>query len=143
MKTSTIHLIWRMAVCWLLFTTLMSPGFTPPARAALLSQEPIPTGGNGIAAVGDHLVTNFSLNPSTPNVLSNNTDVIVSFSYVTTQAGGVRIWARPFTNGAALAELCGWRLAPLSHWLRRRHKLFHHLVRNSRGGSDPRSNVGC
>lgn len=52
------------------------------------------------AMAAGHSVTNISFNPSTPNILVNNKDVKVSFSYATTQAGGVRIHARPFVGGA-------------------------------------------
>jgi hypothetical protein len=53
-----------------------------------------------LAAAGDHLVTNISLGPDTPNILRFNQNVNLTFSYSTTEAGGVRIFARPFSNGA-------------------------------------------
>lgn len=57
--------------------------------------------GPSVSAAG-HSVTKVSLNPPTPNVLVHNQDVTVSFSYATTQPGGVRIFARPMV-GASLA----------------------------------------
>jgi hypothetical protein len=51
------------------------------------------------AAAGDHLVTNIALGPDSPNILVNGQDVNLSYTYSTTQAGGVRIFARPFSNG--------------------------------------------
>ena len=44
-------------------------------------------------------MTQIALTPRTPNVLQLNDQVTFSFSYNTTEAGGVRIFARPFTNG--------------------------------------------
>jgi hypothetical protein len=48
-----------------------------------------------------HSVTRISLTPPTPNILTHGQRVTISFSYATTQPGGVRIFARPFTAGAA------------------------------------------
>jgi hypothetical protein len=53
-----------------------------------------------VSAAG-HSVTGITFNPPTPNVLVHNQKVTISFSYATTQAGGVRIFARPFTGTAA------------------------------------------
>ena len=55
--------------------------------------------GPSVWAAG-HSVTKVSLNPPTPNVLVHNQDVTVSFSYATTQSGGVRIFARPFVGAS-------------------------------------------
>jgi hypothetical protein len=56
---------------------------------------------NASAAIGaSNLVTDVSLRPDTPNIVANGQNVTVSFKYKTNQAGGVRIWARPFTNNA-------------------------------------------
>jgi len=54
----------------------------------------------GVGAAG-HSVTNITLNPRTPHFLVHNQRVTVSFSYSTTQPGGVHIYARPFTKGSA------------------------------------------
>jgi hypothetical protein len=98
MRTRFKSTIWRFTLYLLLFTLV----FTPPAglsvRAAPTGQEATP---EVVAAPGDHLVTNISLIPDTPNILSFNQRIVVSFSYSTTDPGGVRIFARPFTNGAA------------------------------------------
>ncbi len=40
------------------------------------------------------------MTPSTPADLAFNERVEISFNYTTDQAGGVRIFARPFTNGS-------------------------------------------
>ena len=48
-----------------------------------------------------HSVSRITLTPPTPNILVHGQRVTISFSYATTQAGGVRIFARPFTGGAA------------------------------------------
>ncbi len=53
-----------------------------------------------IEAPGDHLVTNISLSPDSPNIFRTNQDINLTFDYITNQVGGVRIWVRPFTNGA-------------------------------------------
>jgi hypothetical protein len=45
-------------------------------------------------------VTNVTLNPATPNLLALGQNVNLTFDYTTSVAGGVRIFARPFTNGA-------------------------------------------
>lgn len=55
--------------------------------------------GPSVLAAG-HSVTNVTLNPPTPNILVHNQNVTVSFSYATTQPGGVRIFARPFAGGS-------------------------------------------
>jgi hypothetical protein len=52
------------------------------------------------AMAAGHSVTNVSFKPSTPNILVNNKDVSISFSYATTQVGGVRIHVRPFVGNA-------------------------------------------
>jgi hypothetical protein len=57
----------------------------------------------GLAAAGNALgagnsVTNFTLSPATPNILRNNDYVTVTFSYTTTEPGGVIIFARPITG---------------------------------------------
>jgi hypothetical protein len=55
--------------------------------------------GPSVAAAG-HSVTKVTLNPPTPNILLHNQNVTVSFSYATTQPGGVRIFARPFVGAS-------------------------------------------
>ena len=52
------------------------------------------------AVAAGHSVTKVTLDPPNPNVLLHNQNVKVSFSYATTQAGGVRIFARPFVGNA-------------------------------------------
>jgi hypothetical protein len=47
-----------------------------------------------------HLVTQINFAPRTPNLLTFNQNVTISFAYNTTEAGGVRIFARPFTGNA-------------------------------------------
>jgi hypothetical protein len=47
-----------------------------------------------------HSVTKITFSPPTPNILLHNQRVTLTFSYATTQPGGVRIFARPFTGGA-------------------------------------------
>jgi hypothetical protein len=47
-----------------------------------------------------NLVTNLDFTPDTPDALAFNQDVDFTFNYSTRHVGGVRIWARPFTNGA-------------------------------------------
>lgn len=47
-----------------------------------------------------HSITNITLNPPTPNVLLHNQRVTVSFSYRTTEPGGVRIGVAPFVRGS-------------------------------------------
>lgn len=53
----------------------------------------------GVAAAG-HSVTKVTFNPPTPNILLHNQRVTLSFSYATTQPGGVRIFARPFVGNS-------------------------------------------
>ena len=52
-----------------------------------------------VSAAG-HSVTRITFTPPTPNVLLHNQRVTLSFSYATTQAGGVRIFARPFVGNS-------------------------------------------
>lgn len=51
-----------------------------------------------IAASASNLVFQLRLAPDTPNILKFGQNVTVSFKYDTNQAGGVRIFARPFTG---------------------------------------------
>jgi hypothetical protein len=46
-----------------------------------------------------HVVYNLDLSPDTPDVLAFDQDVDLTFDYLTRNQTGVRIWARPFTNG--------------------------------------------
>ena len=55
--------------------------------------------GPSVSAAG-HSVTKVTLNPPTPNVLVHNQNVTVSFSYATTEPGGVRIFARPLVGAS-------------------------------------------
>ena len=64
----------------------------------LLSLATLSAGPN-VSAAG-HSVTKVTLNPPTPNVLVHNQNVTVSFSYATTEPGGVRIFARPFVGAS-------------------------------------------
>lgn len=57
-------------------------------------------GGSSSGSHANHTVTITNLNPASPGFLSLNQDVTISFSYTTTEAGGVRIFIRPFTGGA-------------------------------------------
>ena len=47
-----------------------------------------------------HSITNIVLSPTSPATLLPQGDIDITFDYATTEAGGVRIWARPFTNGS-------------------------------------------
>lgn len=51
-------------------------------------------------ASAEHLVSQITLSPATPNILKFGDNVNISFSYNTTQAGGVRIFPRPMTGNA-------------------------------------------
>jgi hypothetical protein len=51
-------------------------------------------------AAAVHSVTKITFSPSTPNILLHNQRVTLSFSYATTQPGGVRIFARPFVGNS-------------------------------------------
>ncbi len=71
--------------------------------SSAISDEVQPVGEINEAAVevlasAPNLVTNISLSPDTPNILAFGNDFTVSFNYVTNQAGGVRIFARPMTG---------------------------------------------
>ena len=48
----------------------------------------------------DHRVTQLGIAPRTPNILPFNKNVTVSFSYQTSEPGGVLIIARPFSGAA-------------------------------------------
>jgi hypothetical protein len=79
----------RRVIRWLpvafAFCTLLVPAWLPAATQA---------------ASANHLTTQITLTPRTPDVLRLNENVNLSFSYTTNQAGGVRIYARPYTRGA-------------------------------------------
>jgi len=59
--------------------------------------------GPRVVAAG-HSVTNITLNPPTPNILVHDQRVTLSFSYATTQPGGVLIFARPSSGGSLTPE---------------------------------------
>jgi hypothetical protein len=63
---------------------------------ALLLSAAVPTA--ALAASAAHVVTQVSLSPRTPNVLKDHQIVTISFNYNTTEAGGVRIFARPYSG---------------------------------------------
>ncbi|HLB72430.1 MAG TPA: hypothetical protein VJJ98_00270 [Sedimentisphaerales bacterium] len=56
-------------------------GFTPKAEAA-------------------NQVSNINMTPSSPDALHNSDHVDIRFSYTTDEAGGVRIYVLPYTNGS-------------------------------------------
>lgn len=51
-----------------------------------------------IAVAADNLVSQLTFTPATPNILKFNQNVTVNFTYDTNEAGGVRIFARPFSG---------------------------------------------
>lgn len=57
-------------------------------------------GGSSSGSHANHTVTISNLNPASPAFLSLNQDVNISFNYSTTEAGGVRIFIRPMTEGS-------------------------------------------
>jgi hypothetical protein len=69
---------WKRATCLILLFASLSIGST--------------------ATGAGHSVTDFTLSPATPNILANNKYVTITFSYSTTQPGGVIIFARPMTG---------------------------------------------
>ncbi len=72
----------------------VSPGMPAASEPSMAEPQLVP------AAPGDHLVTNIDLTPDSPNILRTNQHVTFTFNYISNQPGGVRIWARPFSNGA-------------------------------------------
>ena len=52
----------------------------------------------GWSATAPHSVTQITLDPLPPNILQFGQNITVAFSYDATEAGGVRIWARPMTT---------------------------------------------
>jgi hypothetical protein len=46
-----------------------------------------------------NIANSIGLTPATPNILKFGEDISLAFKYTTSEPGGVRIWARPFTNG--------------------------------------------
>jgi hypothetical protein len=47
-----------------------------------------------------HAISNIQLTPSSPGTLPFNSHLDITFDYTTNQAGGVRIFPRPYTQGA-------------------------------------------
>ena len=70
-----------------------------PIALVLLALLLVPSA--AFAASADHLVTQVSLAPLTPNILRLNQSVTIDFTYTTNEAEGVYIWARPM-SGAVL-----------------------------------------
>jgi hypothetical protein len=96
MRTRFKSTAWKVASVLLLLSLVIAPA-APSARAAPAPQEAAPA---SPAAPGDHLVTALSLSPDSPNILRDNQNVTVTFGYSTTEASGVRIFIRPYTDGA-------------------------------------------
>jgi hypothetical protein len=63
---------------------LVAAGRTVPAPGAIPSTQ--------------HLVSSVVMTPDTPNFVAFNENVSFTFSYRTTEPGGVRIFIRPLTN---------------------------------------------
>jgi hypothetical protein len=97
MRTRIKSTVWKLTSVLLLLTLVIAPAASFPAQAAPTPQEGGPA---SPAAAGDHLVTDLSMVPDTPNILRFNENVTVNFAYSTTEANGVRIFIRPYTNGA-------------------------------------------
>jgi hypothetical protein len=88
---------WRITSSLLLFVLVFTQAAGFSARAAPPSQQ---DGTGAPLAPGDHLVTAFVLTPDTPNILHTDQSVNLTFQYISNEPSGVRIFARPFTNGA-------------------------------------------
>ena len=88
---------WRITCYLLLFALIFTQTSGLTARATPASQQ---SGSDAPLAQGDHLVTALILTPDTPNILRTNENVSLTFQYITNDAGGVRIFARPFTDGS-------------------------------------------
>lgn len=65
-------------------------------QTALLSEFVVPVR----FMYGAHAISDIVVSPSTPNGLVLNSNASISFNYRTGEAGGVRIFARPFSGGA-------------------------------------------
>jgi hypothetical protein len=55
---------------------------------------------NSVTVEDRHYITQLGWEPSYPTSMYNNDNVYVFFNYFTTESGGVRIFVRPYTNGA-------------------------------------------
>ena len=97
MHTHFKSIIWRILSYLMLFILIFGPLASVSAQARSLEQEAEP---NSPTAPGDHLVTDIYLTPDSPNILRTHDNVNLSFQYVTNEPSGVRIFARPYTNGA-------------------------------------------
>ena len=92
--TKTFHsAAMRLLVCLVLVSLVLAPQAGAPAQAA---RPPVST--YAPAAAGDTVHT-LILAPQSPNILQTNQDVTINFSYSTTNAAGVRIFIRPYTDG--------------------------------------------
>jgi hypothetical protein len=107
MPTRSKSIAWRLTLYLLLFSLLFSPAAGLSAQAAPPPQDSGPESTEaleppavpeGTAGSGEHLITNVSLGPDTPNILAFNDNVNLNFNYATTQVGGVYIFARPYTS---------------------------------------------
>jgi hypothetical protein len=100
MQTRLNSYLWRIFSFLLIFTLVLTPSGSYYSQAPADSHETQDQEPEFVAAPGDHLVTNIILGPDTPNILGHGQQVYLDFSYSTNQEGGVRIFARPFTDGA-------------------------------------------
>ncbi len=88
--------VWRVISMLLIATFVLFPAGAIPRRVA--AQAPVAPAGP--TASGDHLVIGLNMTPTSPNILKVTQNVNISFQYTTTEANGVRIFIRPFSNGA-------------------------------------------
>lgn len=93
MSTRKMHAT-LIAVVTSLFLFQAAPGIGNELPVGELSAEMDAT------PSANHLVTNIVLTTPTPNILAHNQQVNFTFDYNTTEAGGVRIWGRPYTGSA-------------------------------------------
>src|SRR3972149_5835719 len=93
MRTRSKLTIWRFTSYLLLITLVFAPVTSFYVRAAPAGQD---AGPESPSAPGDHLVTDISLGPDTPNILRFNERANLNFIYSTTEPSGVRIFTRPY-----------------------------------------------
>ena len=89
----------KRAIRWVVLLALALIGLVALQPVAAAGSVALRTTGDVAPAAYEHLITNIRLDPPTPNILTFNQNVNVTFDYVTNAATGVRIFARPMAGG--------------------------------------------
>jgi len=102
--TATVTNTWALAATgnYGMRLRVLTPNETLSGQASFRLTCPPPIGSiiPGSVTASNVAISNITMSPNAPATVSLGNDVTINFRYATTVSGGVRIFARPFTNGA-------------------------------------------